>query len=57
MTFTILRRIVTQALIVVVALAAILTSGAPAQSLGDVARRDTLHALVPSADRTHGGKA
>jgi hypothetical protein len=40
MNLTLLRRFVTQALIVVVALAAILTSGAPAQSLGDVARQE-----------------
>ena len=40
MTITMIRRLVTQALVVVVALAAILTSGAPAQSLGDVARQE-----------------
>jgi hypothetical protein len=40
MTFTLLRRFVTQVVIVFVALAAILTSGAPAQSLGDVARQE-----------------
>ena len=34
------RRLATQVLVVVVALAAVLTSGAPAQSLGDVARRE-----------------
>ena len=40
MTFTLLRRFVTQVVVVFVALAAILTSGAPAQSLGDVARKE-----------------
>src|SRR6188474_876725 len=40
MTFTLLRRFVIQVVIVFVALAAILTSGAPAQSLGDVARQE-----------------
>jgi len=35
-----LRRFATQVLVVVVALAAVLTSGAPAQSLGDVARQE-----------------
>jgi len=40
MTFTLLRRFVIQVVIVFVALAAILTSGAPAQSLGDVARKE-----------------
>jgi hypothetical protein len=40
MTFTLIRRLVTQVVVVFVALAAILTSGAPAQSLGDVARKE-----------------
>jgi hypothetical protein len=40
MNLTFLRRLATQLLIVVVALAAVLTSGAPAQSLGDVARQE-----------------
>ena len=40
MTSTLLRRLVTQVVVVFVALAAILTSGAPAQSLGDVARKE-----------------
>jgi hypothetical protein len=40
MTSTLLRRFVTQVVVVFVALAAILTSGAPAQSLGDVARQE-----------------
>jgi hypothetical protein len=35
-----LRRFAVQVLVVVVALAAVLTSGAPAQSLGDLARKD-----------------
>ena len=35
-----LRRLATQVLVFVVALAAVLTSGAPAQSLGDVARQE-----------------
>jgi hypothetical protein len=34
------RRLATQVLVVAVALAAVLTSGAPAQSLGDVARQE-----------------
>jgi hypothetical protein len=40
MTSTLLRRLVTQVVVVFVALAATLTSGAPAQSLGDVARQE-----------------
>jgi hypothetical protein len=40
MTFTLLRSLATQAVVVIVALVAILTSGAPAQSLGDVARQE-----------------
>jgi len=40
MTFTLLRRLVTQVVVVFVALAATLTSGAPAQTLGDVARKE-----------------
>src|SRR5689334_9631222 len=35
-----LRRLAVQVLVVFVALAAVLTSGAPAQSLGELARRD-----------------
>jgi hypothetical protein len=35
-----LRRLATQVLVVTVAMAAVLTSGAPAQSLGDVARQE-----------------
>lgn len=35
-----LRRLATQVLVVAVALAAVLTSGAPAQSLGDVAKQE-----------------
>jgi len=40
MTLPLLRRIAVQALVVTVALAAVLTSGAPAQSLGDIAKKE-----------------
>jgi hypothetical protein len=40
MKLSFLRRLATQVLVVAVALAAVLTSGAPAQSLGDVARKE-----------------
>jgi hypothetical protein len=40
MNLQLLRRLATQALLVAVALAAVLTSGAPAQSLGAVARQE-----------------
>lgn len=40
MNLTFLRRLAIQVLVVAVALAAVLTSGAPAQSLGDVARQE-----------------
>jgi hypothetical protein len=40
MNLTFLRRLAVQVLVVAVALAAVLTSGAPAQSLGDVARQE-----------------
>ena len=40
MNLLLLRRLATQALVVVAVLAAVLTSGAPAQSLGDVARQE-----------------
>lgn len=40
MNRTFLRRLAVQVLVVVVALAAVLTSGAPAQSLGDVAKQE-----------------
>ena len=40
MTLPFLRRIAVQVLVVTVALAAVLTSGAPAQSLGDVAKKE-----------------
>ncbi|HET9269060.1 MAG TPA: hypothetical protein VFO31_12890 [Vicinamibacterales bacterium] len=40
MNLSTLRRVATQVLLVAVALAAVLTSGAPAQSLGDVARKE-----------------
>ncbi len=40
MTLPFLRRVAVQLLVVTVALAAVLTSGAPAQSLGDVAKKE-----------------
>jgi hypothetical protein len=40
MNISSLRRLATQVLVVTVALAAVLTSGAPAQSLGDVAKKE-----------------
>jgi hypothetical protein len=40
MNLLLLRRLATQALVVVAVVAAVLTSGAPAQSLGDVARKE-----------------
>jgi hypothetical protein len=40
MNLLLLRRLATQALVVAAVLAAVLTSGAPAQSLGDVARQE-----------------
>jgi hypothetical protein len=40
MNLPFLRRLATQVLVVAVALVAVLTSGAPAQSLGDVARQE-----------------
>jgi len=40
MTLPPLRRIAVQIVVVLVALAAVLTSGAPAQSLGDVAKQE-----------------
>jgi hypothetical protein len=40
MTLSILRRLATQALIAAVAVVAVLTSGAPAQSLGDIAKQE-----------------
>jgi hypothetical protein len=40
MTLPLLRRVAVQVLVVTVALAAVLTSGAPAQSLGDVAKQE-----------------
>jgi hypothetical protein len=40
MNLTPLRRLATQVLVVAVGLAAVLTSGAPAQSLGDVAKQE-----------------
>jgi len=40
MNLLLLRRLAIQALVVVAVLAAVLTSGAPAQSLGDVARQE-----------------
>jgi len=40
MNVSYVRRLAVQVLVVVVALAAVMTSGAPAQSLGDVARQE-----------------
>ena len=48
-----LRRLATQALIVTVALAAVLTSGAPAQSLGDVARKEEARRKETGAGKTY----
>ena len=53
MTFTLLRRLVTQAVVVLVALAAILTSGAPAQSLGDVARQEGARRKAAATGKTY----
>ena len=53
MTLSILRRLATQALIVVVTLAAILTSGAPAQSLGDVARQEESRRKTTSSGKVY----
>jgi len=53
MTITMIRRLVTQALVVVVALAAILTSGAPAQSLGDLARREEARRKATANGKTY----
>src|SRR6185436_19353563 len=48
-----LRRLATQVLIVTVALAAVLTSGAPAQSLGDVARQEEARRKGAAAGKTY----
>ena len=48
-----LRRLATQALIVIVALAAVLTSGAPAQSLGDVARKEEARRKETGSGKTY----
>jgi len=48
-----LRRIATQVLIVTVALAAVLTSGAPAQSLGDVARKEEARRKETGSGKTY----
>ena len=48
-----LRRLATQALIVTVALAAVLTSGAPAQSLGDVARKEEARRKETGSGKTY----
>jgi len=48
-----LRRFATQVLLVAVALAAVLTSGAPAQSLGDVARQEEARRKGTSAGKTY----
>lgn len=53
MTFTLLRRLVTQVFVVLVALAAILTSGAPAQSLGDVAKQEGARRKATSSGKTY----
>jgi hypothetical protein len=48
-----LRRLATQVLVVAVALAAVLTSGAPAQSLGDVARQEEARRKGTGAGKTY----
>src|SRR5689334_1565863 len=48
-----LRRLATQVLIVTVALAAVLTSGAPAQSLGDVARQEEARRKGTGSGKTY----
>jgi hypothetical protein len=53
MNLTLLRRVVIQVLVVVVALAAILTSGAPAQSLGDVARQEEARRQAASKGKVY----
>ena len=53
MNLSTLRRLATQALIVIVALAAVLTSGAPAQSLGDVARKEEARRKETGSGKTY----
>jgi hypothetical protein len=48
-----LRRLATQVLVVAVALAAVVTSGAPAQSLGDVARQEEARRKGTGAGKTY----
>ena len=48
-----LRRLATQVLVVAVALAAVLTSGAPAQSLGDVARQEEARRKGTGSGKTY----
>jgi len=53
MNLSTLRRVATQVLLVAVALAAVLTSGAPAQSLGDVARKEEARRKETSSGKTY----
>jgi hypothetical protein len=53
MNLSTLRRLATQVLIVIVALAAVLTSGAPAQSLGDVARKEEARRKETGSGKTY----
>ena len=53
MNLSTLRRLAIQALIVIVALAAVLTSGAPAQSLGDVARKEEARRKGTGSGKTY----
>ena len=53
MNLSTLRRVATQVLLVAVALAAVLTSGAPAQSLGDVARKEEARRKETGSGKTY----
>jgi hypothetical protein len=53
MTFQSLRRFATQVLVVTAAFAAMMTSGAPAQSLGDVARQEEARRKGAGAGKTY----
>ena len=53
MNLSTLRRAATQVLLVAVALAAVLTSGAPAQSLGDVARKEEARRKETGSGKTY----
>lgn len=53
MTFQSLRRFATQVLVVTAAVAAMMTSGAPAQSLGDVARQEEARRKGAGAGKTY----